>query len=477
MRKTKIVCTIGPASESEEMIKKLMLAGMNTARINFSHGGFKEQETKVNRIKKVREELGLHVSLLLDTKGPEVRIGKFEDGTIFLKPGDTFSLTPEEIMGTQYEFTVSYKELYKEVTHGDKMLIDDGLIEVEVITVKDKKIYCRVISGGKLTDRKSINLPGKKLNLPSMTEKDREDILNGIKADFDFIAASFIRSAKDVNEIRKLLNENGGENIKIISKIENQEGVDNFDEILDASDGIMVARGDLSVEVPMAKVPMIQKEFIRKTYLQGKIVITATQMLDSMINNPRPTRAEVSDVSNAIYDATSAIMLSGESATGKYPIECVEMMHEIAVETENSINYWKRFLGREYDLPNKGYRFNIYNGICASAMNLKAKAILAYTVSGDTPGILSAFCPTCPIYAITRDPKVARQANLEWNVHPMVVTEQKNADQMIQTAIERLQLNGQVKKGDTIIIAGGASILPEVKDSEINKVIGGIIKL
>ena len=310
-----------------------------------------------------------------------------------------------------------------------------------------------------------------------MTEKDREDILNGIKADFDFIAASFIRSAKDVNEIRKLLNENGGENIKIISKIENQEGVDNFDEILDASDGIMVARGDLSVEVPMAKVPMIQKEFIRKTYLQGKIVITATQMLDSMINNPRPTRAEVSDVSNAIYDATSAIMLSGESATGKYPIECVEMMHEIAVETENSINYWKRFLGREYDLPNKGYRFNIYNGICASAMNLKAKAILAYTVSGDTPGILSAFCPTCPIYAITRDPKVARQANLEWNVHPMVVTEQKNADQMIQTAIERLQLNGQVKKGDTIIIAGGASILPEVKDSEINKVIGGIIKL
>lgn len=477
MRKTKIVCTIGPASESEAMLKKLMLAGMNTARINFSHGGFKEQETKINRIKKVREELGLQVSLLLDTKGPEVRIGKFEDGVIFLKPGDTFSLTPEEIMGTQYEFSVTYKDLYKEVSHGDKMLIDDGLIEIEVITVRDKKIYCRVITGGKLTDRKSINLPGKKLHLPSMTEKDKEDIINGIKADFDYVAASFIRSAKDVNEIRALLNENGGENIKIISKIENQEGVDNFDEILNVSDGIMVARGDLSVEIPMAKVPMIQKEFIRKTYLQGKIVITATQMLDSMITNPRPTRAEVSDIANAIYDATSAIMLSGESATGKYPVECVELMNEIAETSEASINYWKRFLGRDYDLENKGYRFNIYNGICASAMNLKAKAILAYTVSGDTPGILSAFCPTCPIYAITSDPKVARQMNLEWNVYPMLVTDKKSADDMIQTAIERLQLNGKVGKGDIIMIAGGASILPEIEDSEINKVIGGIIKL
>lgn len=477
MRKTKIVCTIGPASESEEVLRKLMLAGMDTARINFSHGGFKEQEEKVNRIKKVREELGLPVALLLDTKGPEVRIGKFEDGEIFLKPGDTFSLTTEEILGTQYEFSVSYKDLYKEIMHGDRMLMDDGLIEVEVVTVKNEKIYCRVITGGKLTNRKSINIPGKKLHLPSMTEKDREDIINGIKANFDYIAASFIRSAKDVNEIRKLLKENGGEGIKIISKIENQEGVDNFDEILDASDGIMVARGDLSVEIPMSKVPIMQKQFIRKTYLQGKIVITATQMLDSMINNPRPTRAEVSDISNAIYDATSAIMLSGESATGKYPVECVKLMDEIAEETEQSINYWKRFLGRDYDLENKGYRFNIYNGICASAMNLKAKAILAYTETGDTPGILSAFCPVCPIYAITNNPKIARQMNLEWNVYPILVTDKKNADQMIQYAIEKLQTENKAGKGDTIIIAGGASILPEIKNAEINKVIGGIIKL
>ena len=477
MRKTKIVCTIGPASDNEEVLRKLMLAGMNTARINFSHGSFKEQEGKINKIKKVREELNLPVALLLDTKGPEVRIGKFEDGEIFLKEGDTFALIPEEIMGTQYEFSVSYKELYKEVEPGDKLLIDDGLIEVEVITIKNTSVYCRVISGGKLTNRKSINLPGKKLKLPAMTDKDKDDILNGIKADFDYIAASFIRSASDVNEIRAFLKENGGEDIKIISKIENQEGVDNFDEILDASDGIMVARGDLSVEIPMARVPVIQKEFIRKTYLQGKVVITATQMLESMINNPRPTRAEVSDISNAIYDATSAIMLSGESATGKYPVECVELMNEIAGETESSIKYWKRFLGRDYDLKHKGYRFNIYNGICVSAMNLNAKAILAYTVSGDTPGILSAFCPTCPVYAITGSEKLTRQLNLEFNVYPMLEKDKKNADQMIQSAIEKLLEEGKVEKGDTIIIAGGAAILPEMENSEINKVIGGIIKL
>lgn len=477
MRKTKIVCTIGPASDSEEVLKKLMLAGMNTARINFSHGSFEEQKEKIERIKKVRKELDLPVAILLDTKGPEVRIGKFEDGEIFLKEGDTFALTPEEILGTQYEFSVSYKTLYKEVVPGDRLLIDDGLIEVEVITIKNEKVYCKVLSGGKLTNRKSVNLPGKKLNLPAMTEKDKDDIINGVKADIDYVAASFIRTANDVKEIRALLDENGGEEVKIISKIENQEGVDNFDEILEVSDGIMVARGDLSVEIPMSKVPAIQKKFIRKTYLQGKIVITATQMLESMINNPRPTRAEVSDVSNAIYDATSAIMLSGETATGKYPVECVELMDEISEVTENSIHYWKRFLGREYDLENKGYRFNIYNGICASTMNLKAKAIITYTVSGDTPGILSAFCPNCPIYAVTKSEKLARQLNLVWNVHPMVVKDVDNVDKMLQTAIERLEEKGKVEKGDIIIIAGGAAILPEMKSSEINKVIGGIIKL
>ena len=477
MRKTKIICTIGPASDNEETLKKLMLAGMNAARINFSHGSFEEQEEKIKRIKKVAKELGLCIPLILDTKGPEVRIGKFEDGEIFLKPGDKFCLTSEEILGTQYEFSVSYKDLYKELKHGDRMLIDDGLIEVEVVTIRNEKIYCKVISGGKLSNRKSINIPGKKLNLPAMTQKDKNDILNGIKAEFDYIAASFIRSANDVLEIRKLLDKNGGEKIGIISKIENQEGVDNFDEILEVSDGIMVARGDLSVEVPMAKVPIMQKEFIRKTYLQGKVVITATQMLESMISHPRPTRAEVSDISNAIYDATTAIMLSGETATGKYPVECVNFMDEISEETENSINYWRRYLGRNYDLEHKGYRFSLYSGIAASAMHLKAKAILAYTLSGDTPSILSAFCPTCPIYAITGEPVVARQMNLCWNVFPMLVKKLKNVDKMLEIAIEELKAQGKIEKGDTIIIAGGAEILPDVEDAELNKVIGGIIKI
>lgn len=477
MRKTKIVCTIGPASESEEMLKKLMVAGMNTARINFSHGGFKEQEEKINRIKKVREELKLPVALLLDTKGPEIRTGKFKEGQVFLNEGDVIILTTEDILGDEKEFSVSYQELPEEVVPGDTLLFDDGLIEVEVLSSEGRKVSCKVISGGKLSNRKGVNIPGKKLKLPTMTEKDKEDIINGVKAGFDYIAASFIRSAKDVNEIRALLKENGGEAIKIISKIENQEGVDNFDEILAASDGIMVARGDLSVEIPMARVPAIQKEFIRKTYLQGKIVITATQMLESMIHNPRPTRAEVSDISNAMYDATSAVMLSGESATGKYPVECVELMDAIAQETEGSINYWKRFQARDYDLAHKGYRFNVYHGICVSAMNLDAKAIIAYTESGDTPGILSAFCPTCPIYAITRNEKLVRQLNLEFNVYPRHITEDMSIDDMIQSVIEKLEAEGKVEKGDTIIIAGGAEVLPNLKGAKTNKVIGGIVQL
>ena len=477
MRKTKIVCTIGPASESEEMLKKLMLAGMNTARINFSHGGFAEQEEKVARIKKVRKELGLPVALLLDTKGPEIRTGKFKEGQIFLNEGDVFELTTEDILGDEKEFSVTYQEHPEEVAAGDKILFDDGMIEVEVLSAEGRKVCCKTISGGKLSNRKGVNIPGKKLKLPTMTEKDKEDIVNGIKAGFDYIAASFIRSAKDVNEIRTLLKENGGEKIKIISKIENQEGVDNFDEILDASDGIMVARGDLSVEIPMARVPAIQKEFIRKTYLQGKIVITATQMLESMINSPRPTRAEVSDISNAIFDATSAIMLSGESATGKYPVECVELMDAIARETENSISYWKRFLARDYDLPNKGYRFNVYHGMCTSAQHLKAKAIIAYTATGDTASILSAFCTTCPIYAITKDEQLVRQMNLEFNIYPRLIKEDMSIDDMIQLEIEKLQEEGRVGEGDTIIIAGGAEILPELKGAKTNKVIGGIIQL
>ena len=476
MRKTKIICTIGPASDNEETLRKLMLAGMNVARINFSHGNYEEQEPKIELIKKLRKELNLPIALLLDTKGPEVRIGKFKEGKVFLEEGDVFALTPEEILGTKEEFTVSYKNLANEVKIGDKILIDDGLVGTEVIEIKDNKVYCKVLNGGPISNRKSANIPGVSLNLPVMTEKDKDDLIKGAQAGFDFIAASFVRKAQDVLDIRKLLSEHGGEKIRIISKIENREGVDNFDEILKVSDGIMVARGDLSVEIPMEEVPIIQKEFIKKTYREGKIVVTATQMLDSMIGNPRPTRAEVSDVSNAIFDLSSGIMLSGESANGKYPVECVEMMNKIAVTTEESINYWHRFKQRDYDLENREFRFNIYNGVCVSAMNLKAKAIVTYTESVSTPRIVSSYTPKCPIFAITDNERVWRQLNLQWNVYPILVESNKNVDTMIHRGIDILKEEGKLVKDDLIIIAGGAEIIPEI-DSDINKIIGGIVKI
>lgn len=476
MRKTKIVCTIGPASDNEDTLRELMRAGMNVARINFSHGGYEEQKEKIERIKKVREELNLPVALLLDTKGPEIRIGKFKEDKVYLEEGDVFALTPEEILGTKEEFSVSYKNLYNEVKIGDRILIDDGLVENEVIEIKDQKVYCKVLNGGAISNRKSANIPNVNLDLPVMTEKDRTDIINGIKAGFDFIAASFVRKAQDVNEIRNLLKENGGEKIKIISKIENQEGVDNFDEILEASDGIMVARGDLSVEVPMEIVPVIQKEFIKKTYRAGKLVITATQMMDSMMKNPRPTRAEVSDVSNAIFDMSTGIMLSGETANGAYPIECVKMMDKIATTTEQYINYWKRFRQRDEDLDKKEFRFNIYNGVCVSAMKLNARAIVTYTESGSTPRIVSSYSPKCPIYAITDDETVWRQLNLQWNVYPLFVKRDGSVDKMIHEGIDRLKSENKLDKDDIVIIAGGAEILPEI-ESDMNKVIGGIVRV
>lgn len=476
MRKTKIVCTIGPASENEEVLRKLMLAGMNVARINFSHGNFEEQKSKIETIKKLREELKLPIALLLDTKGPEIRIGKFENDRIYLNEGDIFALTHDEILGNKQEFSVSYGDLYKEVQTGNRILIDDGLVETEVIDIKDEKIYCKVLNEGEISNRKSINVPNVKLNLPVMTENDKENIVKGIDAGFDYIAASFVRKAQDVIEIRNLLKEYGGNRIKIISKIENQEGVDNFDEILAVSDGIMVARGDLSVEIPMDEVPVIQKEFIKKCDNSAKIVITATQMLNSMIENPRPTRAEVSDVSNAIYDVSSGIMLSGETANGKYPVECVEIMDRIAKTTEKSIDYWKKFSHRDYDLKNKEFRFNIYKGICDSAMSLNARAIVTYTESGSTPRIISSFTPMCPIYAITDYKTVWRQLNLQWNVYPILVNSQDSVNYMIQNGIEILKEQNKLAEGDIVLIAGGADALPNMEGS-INKVIGGIIRI
>ena len=478
LRKTNIIGTIGPASESEEMFTKLVNAGLNVARINFSHGGFEENKEKVETIKRVREKLNKPVALMLDTKGPEIRTGVLESGNekVKVEEGQEFTLVNDDIIGNNTKTSVSYKELYKDVKPGAKILIDDGALELRIEEIVGKDIKCKALNTAMLGSRKTINVPELKLNLPALSQKDIDDITNGIKAGFDVIAASFVRRPSDVLEIRNLLDNNGGEHIKIISKIESQEGVDNFEEILKVTDGIMVARGDLGVEIPMEQVPIVQKRFIRRCNEVGKPVIIATQMLESMISNPRPTRAEVSDVSNAIFDMSTAIMLSGETANGKYPVECVKLMNQIASNTEQYINYWKRFRQREADGLNEEYRFNIYNGVCVSAMKLNAKAILTYTESGSTPRIVSSFSPKCPIYAITENKQLWRQLNLQWNVYPMFVDENENVDKMITQAFSTLKAENKIETDDIIIIAGGAEILPEI-NSSINKVIGGIIKV
>ena len=475
-RKTKIICTLGPAVDEQEMMEGLIKAGMNVARFNFSHGDYEEQGARIETFKKARKAVGLPVAMLLDTKGPEIRIGKFATGEAYLNEGDTFTLLNEDIDGDNTKVSVTYKNLYNEVKEGTRILINDGLIEVVVEKIVGKDVVCRVQNGGKLSNKKSINIPNSKIQLPSMTEKDKSDILFGIKNGFDYIAASFIRKAEDVINIKKVLKENGGEYIKVISKIENREGIDNFDEILEVSDGIMVARGDLGVEIPMEEVPIRQKEFIRKCGKAGKIVVTATQMLESMINNPRPTRAEVSDVANAVYDQTSAIMLSAESAAGKYPIEAVTTMSRIARTIENSIKYWKRFKNREFPILDADYEFNLNYSTCMTAMSLDTKAIFAYTNTGRTAMNLAGFMPKCPIYAITANEEVSKQLALVCNVNPILVDKEDNIDKMIDKGVEKAKQVGILEKGDLIAIAGGASIL-NGQHSKMNKTIGGILKI
>ena len=475
-RKTKIICTLGPAVDEQEMMEGLIKAGMNVARFNFSHGDYEEQGARIETFKNARKAVGLPVAMLLDTKGPEIRIGKFATGEAILKEGDTFTLLNEDVDGDNTKVSVTYKNLYNEVTPGTRILINDGLIEVIVEKIDGKDVVCRVQNGGRLTNKKSINIPNSKIQLPSMTDKDKSDILFGIKNGFDYIAASFIRRAEDVVNIKKVLKENGGEYIKVISKIENREGIDNFDAILEVSDGIMVARGDLGVEIPMEEVPIRQKEFIKKCNEAGKIVVTATQMLESMVNNPRPTRAEVSDVANAIYDQTSAIMLSAESAAGKYPIECVQTMDKIAKSIESSIKYWKRFKNREFPILEKDYEFNLNYSTCMTAMNLDTKAIFAYTNTGRTAMNLAGFMPKCPIYAITPNEEVSKQLALVCNVNPILVDKKDSIDDMIEDGVEKAKELGILEKGELIAIAGGASILAGQR-SDMNKTIGGILKV
>ena len=457
MRRTKIICTLGPASDNPCVLRKLILGGMDIARMNFSHGSHEEHKKRLDQFKEIREEIGRPVALLLDTKGPEIRTGKFKDGIVTLVEGKDFILVNEDIIGDDTKCTITYKELYKDVDVGSKILVNDGLVELEVAKIKDKDIFCKVLNGGTIGDHKGINVPGAEINLPSMTEQDIEDIKFGIKNDFDIIAASFVRKASDVSEIRKILERNNGSDILVVSKIENREGIKNFDEILKVSDGIMVARGDLGVEIPVEEVPIVQKNIIEKCYRNGKPVITATQMLDSMIRNPRPTRAEASDVANAIYDGTSCIMLSGETAAGKYPLETIAVMSKIAEQAENSMDYWKRFSAQQCEMS-ASVTNAISHATCTTALDLKASAIITVTQSGHTARMISRFRPACPIIATTTNPKVQRQLNLSWGVLPYLVGMANTTDEMFDMGIEKALESGLVRNGDLTVITAGSPV-------------------
>ena len=475
LRKTRIVCTIGPASESEEMLTKLSNAGMNVTRINFSHGGYEENATKIATIKKVREALNKPIPLMLDTKGPEIRTGKQESGDekVVIEEGQKFTFLYDDVIGDATKTSISYKGLSEDVKPGSTILVDDGAIEFRVDKIVGKDVECTALNTGKLGSRKTVNVPGLVLNLPALSEKDINDITNGVKAGFDCIAASFVRRKSDVEAIRELLRKNGGEHIKIISKIESQEGIDNFEEILEASDGIMVARGDMAVEVPFEQVPVIQKRFIKRCNEVGKPVITATQMLESMSTNPRATRAEVSDVANAVYDRTGAIMLSGESAMGKHPDLCVKTMDKISNAVESDINYWKRFENKTLNMAREDIKKHVAYIATATAKNLNANAIVVYTNTGDSARNLAGMGPECPILAITDNKNTYYQLGLSWNVFPILVEGKATIDETIETGIERLKEN-ILEKGDIVVISGGAKIL---NNSSENQVIDGVLKI
>ncbi|MDN5314405.1 MAG: pyruvate kinase [Clostridiales bacterium] len=457
MKKTKIVCTMGPALEDDGLLRELMLSGMNVARLNFSHGDHEEHLGRVERIKALRSELDVPLALLLDTKGPEIRTGNFAGGRIELSEGSVVTLLPGNDIGDEKTIYVSYHDFYQDIDVGSPILIDDGLVELEVMSIDDSQVKCRVLNGGPVSNHKSINLPGAKTNLPALTSKDIEDIRFAIEHDFDFIAASFVRKAADVLEIKKILEKYDGESIHIIAKIENREGISNFDEILKVADGIMVARGDLGVEIPMQEVPTVQKALIEKCYKIGKPCITATQMLDSMMRNPRPTRAEVSDVANAILDGTSAIMLSGETAAGKYPLESLKMMVSIAEQTEKSIDYWGEFIKSRYEMVSSVTNA-ISHATCMTAMDLKASAIVAVTHSGRTARLISRFRPECPIIATTVSPMSYRQLALSWGVYPYLVEEVHTTDAMFELGMSKALESGRVKNGDVVVITGGTPI-------------------
>ena len=457
MRRTKIICTLGPAVDSPEMVRELIRGGMNAARFNFSHGDHEQHLARLNMLKGVRDSMSSPVATILDTKGPEIRVKSFGEKSVELVPGETFTLTAEDVAGTKDRVSVTYSKLHEEVEVGQRILIDDGLIAIRVEKIEGCDIVCTVENGGPLSSNKSINIPGAQIQLPALTEKDIADIRFGVENDFDFIAASFVRKAADVCVIRKVLHECGGDSVRIISKIENQEGVDNIDEILEASDGIMVARGDLGVEIPAERVPVLQKQMIQKGIQAGKLVITATQMLDSMIRNPRPTRAEVSDVANAVYDGTSCVMLSGETASGKYPLEALACMSSIVTEAEGAIDYWERF--RERQLFN-GININdaTTHACCLMAKDLDARAIVTATASGHTARMICRFRPACPVVALTMREKVRRQMALCWGVIPILTGEVNSTDRIFSLSAEVALKEGLVENGDTVVITAGVPL-------------------
>ena len=453
MRKTKIVCTIGPASDSYETLKGLCLAGMNVARLNFSHGTHAEHKARIETIRRVREELGLPIAIMLDTKGPEYRIGTFEKGKVKLREGAEFTLTIEPVIGTKDRVSVNYAALADELRPGDTVLLNDGLMKLSVLSVEKPDIRCRVEQGGELSDRKSMSFPGKVLRSVFLSEQDKADLLFGIKNDVDFVAASFVSNKQDMLDLKGFLRENGGEKIDVIAKIENQSGVDNIDEICSACEGIMVARGDLGVEVPFAELPAIQKYLITKCRMLGKRVITATEMLESMISKPRPTRAEISDVANAVYDGTSAIMLSGESAAGKYPIDSVRVMSEIAEETERHIDYKTLFRNQEFAIHNRVDA--ISHAACTMAVDLDAHAIVVTSISGLTVRMVSRFrCPV-DILGLATNKKTLYKLALSWGVLPVLTEQFPNMEVLNYYAVRAAKDIMHLKAGDRVVLTGG----------------------
>lgn len=474
LRKTKIVGTIGPASENK--LKELFEAGLNVTRINYSHGSWDEQSEKTEKIIKLRKELDLPIALLLDMQGPEIRTGMLVTGKnekIMLEDGQKFTLVNEDIVGDKDKVSVSYKELYKDVKPGSKILIDDGAIELRVDEIVGKDIVCTVVHGNGLGSRKTINLPGTIVRLPALKEKDINDLKTACEHDYDYVAVSFTRNIDDIKQVRKVLDENGGKDIKIITKVENIEGLGNMEEIVENADVQMIARGDMATETDFTEPPVMQKKFIKLSNRANKPAITATQMLESMTYNPLPTRAEASDVANAIYDRTSAIMLSGECAMGKYPVECVKTMVKIANRIEPEIDYWKRFRTND-NIDLNDLETKIAYSTCVMAMNMEADAIVCYTNSGDSARNLAGLGAGCPILAITDNRRTFNQLAIAWNVTPVYIEKKESIDKTVEAGIQKLQDKGILEKGDMVVISGGAQLLSSTEES---KIIGGIARI